>query len=162
QDHRGDVFNDDYNCAMFMTYTTPNSTVPDQLAGYCVYPYQTNPPCTGGSPPFNAARSYHAGGVNTLMADGSVKFTTDPIPPAATRHTQRPHGPAPPPPRPRSCPPAGGRAPPPPPLLGSLPRTPVSSETPGSRAPPAAEPPQKPGFRKTPGFSHTPHRNPRP
>ena len=32
-DHRGDVFNDDYNCTMFITYTPPNSTVPDRLAG---------------------------------------------------------------------------------------------------------------------------------
>jgi prepilin-type N-terminal cleavage/methylation domain-containing protein/prepilin-type processing-associated H-X9-DG protein len=85
QDHRGDVFNDDYNCAMFMAYTTPNTKVPDQLAGYCQYPWQTNPPCTGGSPPFNASRSYHAGGVNALMADGSVRFAKDTIDPTIWR-----------------------------------------------------------------------------
>ncbi len=77
-EHRGDIYNDDYNCAMFMAYTTPNSTIPDWVAnGYCRYPYQTNPPCIS-SPKalnaYNAARSYHPGGVNALMADGSVKF----------------------------------------------------------------------------------------
>ena len=44
-DHRGDVFNDDYNCAMFMAYTTPNSKVPDQVPSYCQYAYPINPPC---------------------------------------------------------------------------------------------------------------------
>jgi prepilin-type processing-associated H-X9-DG protein len=79
QDHRGDVFNDDYNCAMFMAYTTPNSTIQDQVSGYCVYPYLTNPPCNKNNPPFNAARSYHSGGINAMMADGSVKFVKDSI-----------------------------------------------------------------------------------
>jgi prepilin-type processing-associated H-X9-DG protein len=78
-EHRGDVYNDDYNCAMFMAYSTPNSTVPDWIAnGYCRYPFQTNPPCTGttgGSQnAFNASRSYHPGGINALMSDGSVRF----------------------------------------------------------------------------------------
>jgi prepilin-type processing-associated H-X9-DG protein len=78
-EHRGDIYNDDYNCAMFMGYTTPNSIIPDWIAdGYCRYPYSTNPPCTGttGSArnAFNASRSYHPGGVNALMSDGSVRF----------------------------------------------------------------------------------------
>jgi prepilin-type N-terminal cleavage/methylation domain-containing protein/prepilin-type processing-associated H-X9-DG protein len=81
QDHRGDVFNDDWNCAMFMAYTTPNSTIPDQMASnsYCQYPFLTNPPCNGKSPAFNAARSWHSGGVNALLGDGSVKFIKDSI-----------------------------------------------------------------------------------
>ena len=56
-EHRGDLYNDDYNCAMFMAYTTPNSTIPDWIAdGYCRYPYLTNPPCTAAPPaaPMNA------------------------------------------------------------------------------------------------------------
>src|SRR5262249_22113615 len=79
-EHRGDVYNDDYNCFMFNGYTPPNSTFPDWEAnGYCHYPYATNPPCVGpatggGSNSFNAARSYHPGGVNALLADGSVRF----------------------------------------------------------------------------------------
>jgi prepilin-type N-terminal cleavage/methylation domain-containing protein/prepilin-type processing-associated H-X9-DG protein len=80
-DHRGALFNDDYNCAQFEAYTTPNSQVPDQLPSWCVYPYQTNPPCIGtaGIPAFNAARSFHPGGVNALLADGSVKFMKNSI-----------------------------------------------------------------------------------
>jgi prepilin-type N-terminal cleavage/methylation domain-containing protein/prepilin-type processing-associated H-X9-DG protein len=77
-EHRGDVYNDDYNCAMFMAYTTPNSNIPDWIAnGYCRYPYLTNPTCTGvtvAQNSYNASRSYHPGGVNALLADGSVKF----------------------------------------------------------------------------------------
>jgi prepilin-type N-terminal cleavage/methylation domain-containing protein/prepilin-type processing-associated H-X9-DG protein len=77
-DHRGDIYNDDRNCAMFMAYTPPNSTIPDQLpagAGtYCAYPQGQNPPCNSNSPGFNAARSFHPGGVNASLADGSVRF----------------------------------------------------------------------------------------
>lgn len=78
-DHRGAVYNDDYNCTMFMAYTPPNSTIPDQVPTYCVYPYQTNPPCLNKKPAFNAARSFHSGGVNALMADGSVRFVKSTI-----------------------------------------------------------------------------------
>jgi prepilin-type N-terminal cleavage/methylation domain-containing protein/prepilin-type processing-associated H-X9-DG protein len=78
-DHRGDVYNDDRNCNMFMAYTQPNSPIPDQLPApsgynYCAYPFGSNPPCIGSSPAFNAARSFHSGGVNAMLADGSVKF----------------------------------------------------------------------------------------
>jgi prepilin-type N-terminal cleavage/methylation domain-containing protein/prepilin-type processing-associated H-X9-DG protein len=78
-DHRGAMFNDDHNCAMFMAYTTPNSKTFDQVTGWCVYPYLTNPPCNTNAPAFNAARSFHTGGVNALTADGSVKFVKDSI-----------------------------------------------------------------------------------
>jgi prepilin-type N-terminal cleavage/methylation domain-containing protein/prepilin-type processing-associated H-X9-DG protein len=82
-EHRGDLYNDDYNCAMFNGYTTPNSKVEDWIAnGYCRYPYLTNPPClnTGtAANSYNAARSFHTGGVNTLLADGSVKFVKDSV-----------------------------------------------------------------------------------
>jgi prepilin-type N-terminal cleavage/methylation domain-containing protein/prepilin-type processing-associated H-X9-DG protein len=80
QDHRGDLWNDDYGCAQFMAFTPPNSSFTDYvLSGYCNYPYQTNPPCTGKAPYFTAARSFHPGGVNAVMADGHVQFFKDSI-----------------------------------------------------------------------------------
>jgi prepilin-type N-terminal cleavage/methylation domain-containing protein/prepilin-type processing-associated H-X9-DG protein len=95
EDHRGMIYNDDMNCAMFMAYTPPNSKVPDLVPVYCQYPFQNNPPCTSpyplgsaapvGTPAFNAARSYHPGGVNSLHGDGSVRFAKDPINPAIWR-----------------------------------------------------------------------------
>jgi prepilin-type N-terminal cleavage/methylation domain-containing protein/prepilin-type processing-associated H-X9-DG protein len=85
QDHRGDVFNDDYNGAMFNGYTPPNVKFSDYASGGCQYPNQTNPPCVSKTPTFNAARSYHPGGVNALIADGSVKFTKDSIGPPVWR-----------------------------------------------------------------------------
>jgi prepilin-type processing-associated H-X9-DG protein len=91
-DHRGQFYNDDMNCHMFMTYTTPNSKIPDLVPIYCVYPLQTNPPCNNGggvknanSPSFNAARSYHGGGVNALFGDGRVTFVKDSINPVVWR-----------------------------------------------------------------------------
>ena len=44
QDHRGDVFNDDYNGCMFNGYTPPNTTFPDYASGGCQYPYHDEPP----------------------------------------------------------------------------------------------------------------------
>jgi prepilin-type N-terminal cleavage/methylation domain-containing protein/prepilin-type processing-associated H-X9-DG protein len=79
QDHRGDVFNDDYNGAMFNGYTPPNTTFHDYASGGCQYPYATNPPCVSKTPTFNAARSYHPSGVNAVLADGSVKFFKDTV-----------------------------------------------------------------------------------
>jgi prepilin-type N-terminal cleavage/methylation domain-containing protein/prepilin-type processing-associated H-X9-DG protein len=79
QDHRGDIWNDDYQCAMFTAYTPPNTTFPDYLSADCNYPYQGNPPCIAKAPYFNAARSYHRGGVNVLMADGHVQFIKESV-----------------------------------------------------------------------------------
>jgi prepilin-type N-terminal cleavage/methylation domain-containing protein len=80
-DHRGDLYNDDYDCSMFMTYTPPNSQVPDQMGdpGYCGQGYANNPPCNGAIPAFNAARSQHPGGVQALLGDGGVRFFKDSI-----------------------------------------------------------------------------------
>ncbi|AGA26221.1 DUF1559 domain-containing protein [Singulisphaera acidiphila] len=84
-DHRGDIYNDDHNCFYFNVYSTPNSKLtPDWMQGYCLYPNQTNPPCVDSSSKspavsFNAARSFHSGGVNAAMGDGSVKFYKDTI-----------------------------------------------------------------------------------
>jgi prepilin-type N-terminal cleavage/methylation domain-containing protein/prepilin-type processing-associated H-X9-DG protein len=62
----------------------PNSTVPDSIypATYCVST-KTMAPCLGtaiywGEQDY-AARSYHSGGVNVLMADGSVRYIKNSI-----------------------------------------------------------------------------------
>ncbi len=73
-DTRGDVYNDDIPCTMFMAYTAPNATIPDQILNYCNYPFQNNPPCIKNAQSFAAARSFHPGGVNAMYADGSVRF----------------------------------------------------------------------------------------
>jgi prepilin-type N-terminal cleavage/methylation domain-containing protein/prepilin-type processing-associated H-X9-DG protein len=73
-DTRGDIYNDDIPCTMFMAYSAPNSTQPDWNGTYCSYPADVNPPCTKTTPAFIAARSWHNGGVNAVMGDGSVRF----------------------------------------------------------------------------------------
>jgi prepilin-type N-terminal cleavage/methylation domain-containing protein/prepilin-type processing-associated H-X9-DG protein len=92
-DHRGDIFNDDYNCAMFMAYTTPNSKIPDQLA-YCAPPTKVpgNPVCNTNEPKFNAARSRHPGGVNVLFGDGSARSVKDSISLNTWRALSTPNG----------------------------------------------------------------------
>ncbi|WP_165069686.1 DUF1559 domain-containing protein [Paludisphaera rhizosphaerae] len=62
----------------------PNTTVPDSIypTGYCIST-KLKCPCLGtaiywGEQDY-AARSYHAGGVNSLLADGSVRFFKDSI-----------------------------------------------------------------------------------
>jgi prepilin-type N-terminal cleavage/methylation domain-containing protein len=83
-DARGDIWSGTTKCGyMFTTATTPNSLVPDQLDGKNGCPNPTSdPPCfqaTGAQREFNAARSRHAGGVDVLCCDGSVKFIKDSI-----------------------------------------------------------------------------------
>ena len=79
-DIRGDMLNDGEGCTTFMTIDTPNS-------GTDISPYfipstalPENPPGNNSSPyAHKAARSRHPGGVNVIMADGSLRFVNDDI-----------------------------------------------------------------------------------
>jgi len=74
-DIRGDMMNDDRPCTQYMTINTPNTGT--DVSPYCNgTTYPQNPPCTNTNSQYahKAARSRHAGGVNVLLGDGSVRF----------------------------------------------------------------------------------------
>jgi prepilin-type processing-associated H-X9-DG protein len=77
---------------MFMTYTTPNSKQADWIVKECQYPFGLNPPCVLNNPSSIAARSFHPGGVNALLADGSVKFFKNSINIQTWRAVSTPNG----------------------------------------------------------------------
>ena len=65
----------------FCTQYPPNSTVADQVY-QCKSTTWPNAPCTSMgtyATQMNLARSYHTGGVQVLMADGSIRFVTSNI-----------------------------------------------------------------------------------
>ena len=81
-DIRGRYHNAIHCGVMFTTLYPPNSTVGDNPEGYCV-PLPMAP-CTGApgnNNCFSLARSYHAGGVNAGLGDGSVRFISNSVTP---------------------------------------------------------------------------------
>jgi prepilin-type N-terminal cleavage/methylation domain-containing protein len=81
-DFRGHVWHDAYMASpshcpnIFMTINTPNSTVPDNALCGIITNNDPLMPCadSGTTSRINTARSRHTGGVNAVVADGSVRF----------------------------------------------------------------------------------------
>jgi prepilin-type processing-associated H-X9-DG protein len=79
-DQRGLTWGDQPGYGHIYTQLPPNSSAPDLLyVGWCNNHPELNLPCLDGdSGPNNtaAARSRHAGGVNVVLGDGSVRFVS--------------------------------------------------------------------------------------
>jgi prepilin-type N-terminal cleavage/methylation domain-containing protein len=80
-DQRGMPWGDQPGYGQIYTQLSPNSASPDRIyIGWCDNKPQWNLPCINGdSGPNNtvAARSMHPAGVNTALADGSVRFVSN-------------------------------------------------------------------------------------
>lgn len=81
-DFRGDILNDGMACAQFMTFNTPNSSVPDVQRCFGPADLRNTPAAcvqSGGGGTTVAARSFHPGGVGVVFADGAVRFAGDDV-----------------------------------------------------------------------------------
>jgi hypothetical protein len=81
-DLRGRYANSWYGNSWFSTIFPPNSTVPDQV-GYQGISTLKSPSTLNAEHPFLLARSNHTNGVNTCMADASIRFITNSVNPTA-------------------------------------------------------------------------------
>ena len=67
--------NGEFRCALYNHYYLPNQAIPDCMASIIAGPAKIKYTPWG----WRAARSQHPGGVNVLLADGSVQFVYDGI-----------------------------------------------------------------------------------
>ena len=82
-DCRGRYHNAVYGTAWFSAILPPNSSIGDQMNACCV-DAPPEAPCLAAQSTadmYNRARSYHPGGVNIGIADGSVQFVSDQVDP---------------------------------------------------------------------------------
>ena len=91
-DWRGDIHNDDgefrFNTSRgsLATVLTPNTKAPDIISSTSYFQPNADPvymPVAQGTPQGYAARSRHPQGVNAALCDGSVRFVTSGVAPAA-------------------------------------------------------------------------------
>ncbi len=80
-DIRGRYYNPAHSGVAFSTRIPPNTLVPDRINWCSDRPVPRAPCVWNGTNMFVSARSYHPGGVNLGMADGSVRFVSDYIDP---------------------------------------------------------------------------------
>lgn len=78
-DIRGRYYNPAHGGVLFSTRVPPNTLVPDRFNWCAKNPVPRAPCVWSGSNMFVSARSYHPGGVNMGMADGSVRFVADDV-----------------------------------------------------------------------------------
>lgn len=80
-DVRGRYYNPAHGGVLFSTRIPPNTLVPDQFNWCSTNPVPRAPCIWTGTNMFLSPRSYHLGGVNLGLADGSIRFVSDNVNP---------------------------------------------------------------------------------
>jgi prepilin-type processing-associated H-X9-DG protein len=79
-DIRGRYYNSWQGNVLFSTLFPPNTSAPDK-SNYCIALLPVAPCTLTATAVVQSARSYHTGGVNALLADGSVHFISNAVDP---------------------------------------------------------------------------------
>jgi prepilin-type N-terminal cleavage/methylation domain-containing protein/prepilin-type processing-associated H-X9-DG protein len=82
-DIRGRYHNPAHGGVLFSTRVTPNTMTADRFNWCANNPVKRAPCVWGGTDMFVSARSYHLGGVNMAMCDGSTRFINNNVDPQA-------------------------------------------------------------------------------